>query len=96
LLYLELESKDINFTNKRKAPHHIVVGLIGPKSEFGPLRPMCILMRYGKFSTTSLAKGGGRPGAPHKRNTDPPRARAWIKRRPMNGSNSYLDQQQED
>jgi hypothetical protein len=33
---------------------------------------MCILMRNGgKFSTTLLAKGGGRLGAPHKRNLDP-------------------------
>jgi hypothetical protein len=44
---------------------------------------MCILTRYGeKFNTTSLAKGGGRLGAPHKRNPDLPRARAWIKRHP--------------
>jgi hypothetical protein len=58
---------------------------------------MCILMRHGgKFRTTSLAKGGGRPDTSHKRNTDPSRARAWIKRRPMNGSNSYTDQHQED
>jgi hypothetical protein len=58
---------------------------------------MCILMRYGgKFSTTSLAKGGGRPDTPHKRNPDSARARAWIKRHPMNGSNSYSDQHEED
>jgi len=42
---------------KRRTPHKRAAGLIGPKSDFGPLRPMCILMRYGrKFSTTSHAK----------------------------------------
>jgi len=56
------ESRDIN---KRRTPHKRATRLIGPKSDFGPLRPMCILMRYGgKFSTTSPAepkrhKGGG-------------------------------------
>jgi hypothetical protein len=80
LLYLKLGIKDINFANKRKAPYHRAAGLIGPKSEFGPLRPMCILMRYGgRFSTTSLAKSGGRPGAPHKRNPDPLRARYGLR-----------------
>ena len=53
------ESRNINKRMTRAA------GLIGPKSHFGPLRPMCILMRYGeKFSTTSPVepkthKGGG-------------------------------------
>ena len=56
------ESRDIN---KRRTSYKRAAGLIGPKSDFGPLRPMCILMRYGgKFSTTSPAKpkthrGGG-------------------------------------
>ena len=56
------ESRDIN---KRSTPHKRAAGLIGQKSDFGPLRPMCILMRYGeKFSATSPAepkrhKGGG-------------------------------------
>jgi len=56
------ESRDIN---KRRTPHKRAAGLIGPKSDFGPLRSMCILMIYGvKFSTTSSAepkrhKGGG-------------------------------------
>jgi hypothetical protein len=46
-------------------------------------------MRYSrKFSATSLVKGGGRPGAPYKRNPDPPKVRAWIERRPIEGSNS--------
>ena len=55
------ESRDIN----KRTPHKRAVGLIGPKSDFGPLRPMCILMRYGgKFSIISHAelkthKGGG-------------------------------------
>jgi len=49
-----LESRDIN---KRRTPHKRGAGLIGPKNDFGPLRPMCILMRYGgKFSTTSPAE----------------------------------------
>ena len=45
--------------------HIRAAGLIGPKSDFGPLWPMCILMTYGgKFSITSPAepkmhKGGG-------------------------------------
>ena len=49
----------------RRTAHKRATGLIGPKSDFGPLRPMCILMRYGgKFSTTLPAepkrhKGGG-------------------------------------
>jgi hypothetical protein len=61
----------MNFTNKRKAPHHRAAGLIGPKSEFGLLRLTHILMRYGgKFSTTLLAKGGGGARRPHKRNPD--------------------------
>jgi len=48
------ESRDIN---KRRSPHKRAAGLIGPKSDFGPLRPMCILMRYGaKFSFTSPAE----------------------------------------
>ena len=38
------ESKDIN---KIRTPHKRAAGLIEPKSDFGPLRPMCILMRYG-------------------------------------------------
>ena len=56
------ESRDIN---KRQIPRKRAAGLIGPKSDFGPLRPLYILMRYGgKFSTTSPAepkthKGGG-------------------------------------
>jgi len=55
------ESRDIN----ERTPNKRAAGLIGPKLDFGPLRPMCILMRYsGKFSTTSPAepkrhKGGG-------------------------------------
>ena len=62
MLYLEFESIDIN---KRRTTHKNVAGLIGPKSNFGPLRPMCILMIYGgKFSNTSPTepkrhKGGG-------------------------------------
>ena len=48
------KSRDIN---KRKTPHKSAAGLIGPKSDFGPLMPMCILMRYGgKFNTTSPAE----------------------------------------
>jgi len=56
------ESRNVN---KRRTPHKRAAGLIGLKLEFGPLRPMCILMRYGgKFSTTLPAepkthKGGG-------------------------------------
>ena len=56
------ESRDIN---KRRTPHKRGAGLIGPKSHFGLLRSICILMRYGgKFSNTSPAepkthKGGG-------------------------------------
>ena len=47
---LSSESRHIN---KRRSPHKRGAGLIGPKSYFGPLRPMCILMIYGgKFSTT--------------------------------------------
>jgi len=48
------KSRDIN---KRRTPHKRGAGLIGPKSDFGPLRPLCILMRCGgKFSTTSPAE----------------------------------------
>ena len=56
------ESRDIN---KRRTPYKRATGLIGPKLDFGPLRPMRILMRYdGKFSTTLSAepkmhRGGG-------------------------------------
>ena len=42
------------------------MGLNEPKSEFGPLRPMSILMRYGgKFSTILLAQDGGEARRSH-------------------------------
>ena len=42
---------------KERTLHKGAAGLIGLKSDFGPLRPMCILMIYGgKFSTTSPAE----------------------------------------
>ena len=60
------EWKDINFTNKKNSTS-CAAGLIGPNSEFGPLRPMCILMRYGgKFSTNEAIQRGRVPSAPHK------------------------------
>ena len=58
-------SSELRDINKRRTPHKRATGLIGPKSDFGPLRPMCILMRYGgKFSTTlpaepKMHRGGG-------------------------------------
>ena len=41
----------------KEGPHKRVEGIIGPKLDFGPLRPVCILMRYGgNFSTKSPAE----------------------------------------